>query len=97
MNRRTAIGECKKLWGEIEDSGLSKDDFLLTPSGSTWRNKYEAACPLCDYVTSKGNGGVCEQFCPLYLQLGDDCADLGFEAERPCPSFWEAVKKLKIK
>ena len=93
MNRRDAIRECKKLWGEIEASGLSKWAFLNAVGGQKWDAKeYSADCPLCHY-----SGVDCEGKCPLFLQLGDGCYELGFNDFDPCPDFWEAVRKLKIK
>ncbi len=100
MNRRTAIRECKQLWGEIEKSGLGKLEFLDSPDGEKRRAKdYLNHCPLCELSW----GYRCKS-CPLVTQLGakrtknDDppCYSLGFNDEEPSPAFWANVKKLKV-
>ena len=74
MNKRKAISECKKVWKEIKESRLSKEDFLETPAGRKWIDKgYANNCPLCEYASDS-----CSK-CPLVTQYGKDCYELGFE------------------
>ncbi len=94
LTKKKAIVECKALWKEIEESGLSKNDFLDSPAGERWESKgYEANCPLCEYVGEND----CEEKCPLYLQYGEMCMDLGFTLKSGIAElrFFEAVRGLK--
>ena len=94
LTKKKAIVECKALWKEIEKSGLSKNDFLDSPAGEKWESKdYEASCPLCEYVGASS----CEEKCPLYLQYGDMCINLGFTVISGITKsrFFEAVRGLK--
>ena len=94
MTEREAIKECKKLWEEIEKSGLSKENFLNSSAGKKWIEKeYWNDCPLCSYVRESGYKGDCIEVCPLYFQYGKDCFQLGFESDPP--RFFEAVRGLK--
>lgn len=100
MDRRTAIRECKELWGLIEESGLSKEDFLDTPQGMRWlREHANHRCPLCRYTLAKMtelNGlPLCNHYCPLRTQLGKDCITLRYNDDRPT-EFIAAVKKLRV-
>lgn len=98
LTKREAIRECKKLWEEIEESELSKIDFLNSPDGEKWADKnYGNDCPLCEYT-----GFLSCQKCPLKTQYEKDCCDLGFrdldanlKGEISLPSFFEAVRGLK--
>ncbi len=95
MNKNESIRACKKMWEEIERSGLGKWDFLETPRGGKWKDKgYRADCPLCEYADSVGDGSCLA--CPLLTQYGRNCSGLGFRAISPSKaSFFEAVKGLK--
>ncbi len=92
MNKRKAISECKKLWKEIDESGLSKDEFLDTPAGKKWRDKnYHSDCPLCEYAYEIN---ICHR-CPLVKQYGRGCFDLGFGLFGRNPGFFDAIRGLK--
>lgn len=104
LTKREAIRECKRLWKEIEESGLSKREFFTTREGSYWRTKgYRADCPLCEYTLQRGlhrkeelGRTLCESYCPLCKQYGDHCLDLGFKGhDKHEPRFIEAIMKLK--
>lgn len=91
LSKREAIRECKRIWKEIEKSGLGKDDFLRSPAGKKCLDKqYRHDCPLCEY-----SGHNCVK-CPLMTQYGHACYVLGFEDTKVSePSFFEAVRGLK--
>ena len=91
MTKREAIRECKKLWKEIEKSGLDKFRFLGSPAGEKWQDKgYQDYCPLCEYVR---NGIGCVR-CPLQTQHNKDCYKLGYSKRNPL-SFFEAIRNLR--
>lgn len=92
LTKRESIRVCKKLWKEIEESGLSKQEFLDTPAGEKWRDKeYQNNCPLCEY----DGKNECNK-CPLHTQYGKGCHSLGFmETEPISPEWFEAVRGLK--
>ena len=96
MDKRTAIRECKNLWKEIDESGLSKDDFLYTTEGEKWLDKrYLSACPLCEYVISSKEGD-CDA-CPLCEQFDMTCFSLGFHhTEKHSRDFLRAVRNLRV-
>jgi len=96
MNKRQAIKECKELWREIEESGLSKTEFLRTPADEKWVNKdYWGDCPLCEYSQSKEGMATCNH-CPLVTQYGKNCYKLGFNDDKlSLPSFFKAIRGLK--
>jgi len=52
LTREQAIEDCKKLWDDIEKSGLSKADFLFTTEeGEEWLERYPGnCCPLCTLI-----------------------------------------------
>jgi hypothetical protein len=108
MTKREVIRECKKLWKEIEKSGLGKSYFLKTPAGLSWEDKgYNNDCPLCNeyhpYMTGKVGCGRC----PLVKQYinkvaGYDresdciCYDLGFNEDKiPSEKWLSYIKGLK--
>jgi hypothetical protein len=95
LTKMKAIRECKKLWEEIAKLGLSKDAFFQTEAGKKWRTKgYWINCPLCEYTASLTSRGC--QPCPLTIQFGKDCYQLGFHEGRMCePRWFEAIRKLK--
>lgn len=87
---REAVRECKRLWKEIGKSGLSKQNFLASPAGDKWIAKnYQNDCPLCHYA-----GDDCHD-CPLVIQYGKLCEELGYQRNPPEPKFFEAVRGLK--
>ena len=93
MNKeKQAIKKCKEIWGLVKASGLSKDDFLETPEGAKWIGKYENDCPLCEYVEKEG---VLCLDCPLIIQYGKGCDELGFDPRKPCPDFITDIEGLK--
>ncbi|KKN76945.1 hypothetical protein LCGC14_0365970 [marine sediment metagenome] len=94
MAKREAIRDCKRFWKAVEKSGLSKDEFLLTPEGKVWEAKdYMNTCPLCEYGTGKEDD--CGK-CPLKTQYGKDCYELGYVFVVRCPPRWfKAIKGLK--
>ena len=57
ITKREAIRETKRLWKEIEKSGLDKGNYIYaTEGGKKWANKnYHASCPLCQYKESFPN------------------------------------------
>ena len=98
LTKKKAIEECKKLWEEIEASGLSKNDFLdKTDGGKIWKDKdYDCDCPLCQYSIDVhiGMGLRCLK-CPLCEKYEKTCFELGFELDvRHKPIFIEAVRGL---
>ena len=92
LTKREAIRECKRLWKEIEKSGLTKYGFLNSPDGKKWKDKdYQAYCPLCEY-TGRWN---CWR-CPLMVQYGETCTHLGFnDSGLSTPDWFDAVRGLK--
>ena len=89
LTKREAISECKRLWEEIEKSGKDKYEFLNSPDGKKWLDKdYQDDCPLCEYA----GGTACDR-CPLRIQYGKGCYDLGFNDDKP--GWFEAVRGLK--
>jgi len=93
MNKeKQAIKKCKDFWGLVKASGLSKDDFLETPEGAKWIGKYVHDCPLCEYVENEGTPCL---DCPLVIQYGKGCYELGFDPEKPCPDFNSYIEELK--
>ena len=92
MNKREAIRACNELWKEIEKSGLSKKNFIRSPAGEKWEaKKYQYDCPLCEYVKDK----ECEDKCPLILQYGKECYELGFDLKPPDPEFFEGYGRMR--
>jgi len=96
MNRLLAIYQCKRIWKDIEASGLNKFRFLETSAGSKWcRKSYINNCPLCEYVKPSYSGNVgCIEKCPLMKQYGEDCNELGYHYDNPC-HFIIKVRELK--
>ncbi len=93
LTKKKAISECKELWKEIDESGLSKDAFLDTPAGKKWMDKeYESDCPLCEYAYDPIK--KCPQ-CPLVKQYGQICFGLGFYGADRNSSFFKAIRELK--
>lgn len=94
LTREEAISECKELWRQIKESGLSKSEFLDTPTGKIWKDKdYQNNCPLCQYALKDGGG--CS-YCPLIKQRKQGCSTLGFyETHVSEPKWFEAVEGLK--
>lgn len=93
LTKKKAVSECKKLWKEIEESGLGKEDFLRTLQGEKWLNKeYDSNCPLCDYVD--GQEEVSCSCCPIYLQYDMSCSLLGYCYSPPDKEWFDAVKGL---
>ncbi len=99
ITRRESIRECKRLWKEIEKSGLDKYGFLHSPAGEKWWCKeYDHDCPLCEYVLGQGYNGEtrrCVTHCPLHQQYGKGCALLRYDFTPADPQFFEAIKGLK--
>jgi len=95
LTKREAIRECKRFWGEVIKSGLSKYRFLLwTDSGKKWWDKgYNSECPLCQYVFGEPSDKECDTHCPLMLQYDMDCVELGYASDPK--AFYEYVKGLK--
>jgi len=100
LTKKEAIAECKKMWKEIEKSGLSKTAFLFdSDAGKYWRMKnYRAGCPLCEYAAERAGElkmlGRC-QFCPLETKYHQSCFQLGFYPTAVHePRFLEAVRNL---
>ena len=92
MTRKEAVRECKLLWEEIEESGLSKLNFLASPAGVKWFDKeYQDNCPLCNYVADK----IGCDMCPLVKQYGKRCGELGYGSNPPDPEFFETVRNLE--
>lgn len=93
MNKRKSISETKKLWDGIEKSELSKDGFLESPEGEKWLDKnYDHNCPLCEYAWQIP---ICMK-CPLVVQYGKQCFDLGYEEDKiSTPEWFEALRGLK--
>ena len=91
LTEEQAIKECKELWAAIEESGLSKDDFLRTEEGKAyWKKDYAANCPLCEYAAT-----VDCNCCPLITKYGKDCFSLGFRSVvRATEKFFAAVRGL---
>lgn len=78
LTKREAIRECKRLWKEIEKSGLTKLAFLNSQAGERWEGRrYDLDCPLCEYETQHRGKFDCER-CPLLTQYGKGCYSLGF-------------------
>ena len=94
LSEKQAISECKKLWNEIEASGLSKFDFLASPEGKVWKDKnYRADCPLCGYARSF-NSTQCSP-CPLIQKYGRGCFALGYRISLLANKEWlEAIRGL---
>ena len=93
ITKKKAISECKELWEEIEESGLSKSSFLEGSAGKKWLDReYECDCPLCEYALDCPK---CPK-CPLVKQYGEDCYALGFKDNGKIePSFFDAIRGLK--
>ena len=90
LTEKEAISECKKLWTEIEKSGLTKYEFLETPEGQVWIDKdYESHCPLCECSED------CYS-CPLVVQYNKMCPELGFNEDiHSTPEWFKAIRELK--
>lgn len=91
LTEREAIREAKKLWAEIAESGLSKDQFFwLTSKGEEWHKKgYKWDCPLCEYVGQAVGRYIglnyCmfrnPKLCPLIKQYSRTCVGLHFDRD----------------
>ena len=87
----------KRLWKEIEESGLGKYDYLHKEG---LHNKYLLNCPLCEYTKHKFCGVFvtdCDK-CPLPKEKKMEyrCYELGFEDELPPAQAWlNVIKGLK--
>ncbi len=89
ITKKKAISECKKLWKEIEESGLSKFAFMISAAGRKWLKKgYEDECPLCELNRGKGCSG-----CLLLLQYKHGCRELGYLG--PTREWFNAIRGLK--
>ena len=98
ITKREAIRETKRLWKEIEKSGLSKIIFLYhSEAGKKWLNKgYRAYCPLCQYIAKFPIDGTTRCICcPLVVQGFKKCIVLGFADCPPSPAIFKAIKALK--
>jgi len=95
LTRRKAISECKKLWKEIKESGLSKVDFLKTKQGKKWKEKgFLHDCPLCE-LEPTSDDNFCDT-CPLKEQYHMSCYELGYVDRGICsPLLFEAIEGLK--
>ena len=97
LTRAEAINQCKKLWREIEKSGLGKEDFLLeTEEGEKWNEQGLANdCPLCEYSSA----WLSCRSCPLpkekdkAYRLAHRCYGLGFTDDCPPNKEWLAIIK----
>ncbi len=94
INKKGAISRCKKLWEKIEESGLSKGDFLKSSAVLLWKKSYKHGCPLCEYAR-KDN---CQK-CPLPMVPERDvvcrCYNLGFtESDIPTKEWLDIIKAL---
>ncbi len=102
MNRKQAIKECKLLWAEIEQSGMSKMGFFDSLNGQTWEAKgYVSDCPLCNYIKRNPFRAVslpdCDK-CPLVSQQSSLCTDLGYRFTAYAhPEWFDSIRKLKVK
>jgi hypothetical protein len=89
MDEKEAIRKCKKFWHDIEDSGLSKEGYLVTHpehEAHSWHDE----CPLCEIVRS------CIQ-CPLYKQYGVTCSAMGYSlSSAPTRRWLDCVYGLKV-
>ncbi len=95
ITRGKAITECKRLWLEIEKSGLSKKDFLGSTVGQEWSGKYLDDCPLCHYVVQLDPQGGCFH-CPLWTSFGKVCWQCGYDPyKKPTLKWLEAIRNLK--
>ena len=90
LTKKKAIAACKKLWREIEESGLSKEEFIGSKVGIKWLGKYDRNCPLCQYTYDFGWN--CRS-CPLPGENLCRCYNLGFTDEEPPTPEWLAVIK----
>ena len=100
LTYNSAIRECKKLWAEIKASGLSKDDFWVTPQGKKWQKKgHVSDCPLCAFASQRENPRKtpCTIKCSLGQQYKKTCFGLGFTENGRSPQFFQAVEGLKEK
>ena len=101
ITKEKSISECKKLWEEIEKSGLPKLEFLQTKEGLLWQRKdYWANCPLCQYAASHRKElstslSFC-LICPLVTKYGKKCSGLGFDVDthEATKEFFAAVRGL---
>lgn len=94
LTKREAIRECKRLWKELEKSGLTKGEFLFdTRAGRKWLNKlYNSDCPLCEYAKRHNS---C-RYCPLFTQYNKGCFELGYAGWIHCsPEWFKAIQGLK--
>ena len=98
MSRAIAIKECKELWAEIKESGLCKYSFIHSGAGDKWREKnYIGHCPLCEYAEyGKEYSEDCHR-CPLVIQYGENCSQLGFAGfhKSTTDAWFAAVEGLK--
>lgn len=97
MDEVTAIKECKKLWLEIVESAMTKEEFLNSTSGRKWTNKrYSFDCPLCAISYSHGVDLRCPT-CPLVKQYGKGCYELGYVDDyMPSPKWLKAIGNLEV-
>ena len=95
ITKKVAISECKKLWKEIEESGLSKNGYLFhSKAGRKWLNKdYRASCPLCKYAKQVSRKSPICHSCPLWKQYGKCC--WRFDYNIGAPEWYTAVRGLK--
>lgn len=98
MTERESIRECKEMWGEIRESGLSKMDFLGTEAGNKWKMKdYDSSCPLCEYVVQQPRVigvSACGYYCPVYAKVNKTCYTLGYDENPPTPKWFALVESL---
>jgi len=97
LTKREAIRECKRLWKEIEKSGLTKYGFLNSPDGKKWKGKgYWGNCPLCEYTKQVTKGLPRCSICSLVTQYGKRCRELGFDDHgHSLPEWFKAIRGLK--
>ena len=94
LTEKKAISECKKLWGEIAKSGLSKCDFLDSKAGRKWLGKYNSDCPLCEYNSLFETWVQCHH-CLLEGTGYERCRKYGYSyTEIPTPEWLAVIEAL---
>lgn len=92
LTEKQAIAETKRLWGEIDKSGLSKHDFFSSGKGIKWMDENHVShCPLCQYVEEREEN--CS-ICPIHKKYKTTCSHLGYSYGYRNEKFFKAIRDL---
>ena len=92
ITKKEAIAKCKEMWKLIQDSNMTKYEFLR--HHPEWRNLYRYGCSLCEYQNNFPKDDDCEH-CPLMTKYHKSCVELGYKGSfRSTPKWMKAVLGL---